>query len=211
MNPTVLFTALAVGLVAIAAWSRVSEALRVASLARASAALGMRFEAQGGRYLNRGLAGVPSVRALGGVVGRNLVTDGRLALLELVTRDGRRRVVAALEVHGVPPFCVEARRPGVSGRASSVEAADDELAPVAPPLFFEHYRVYGHDHGAVHALWSPELAARLLARPGWNLEAHGHHLVAWHDAATHLEPRALREVVDTHRALLAEVTRSSIA
>lgn len=206
MNTTMLFTAMLVGLVAIAAWSRVAESWRVGALARTAASLGLRFEAHGGRFLNRGHGGAPCVRALGGAVGRNLVSDDVFNLLELVAHDGRRVVMAVAPAKGIPSVRIEARRPGVAGRASSIEAAEDELMPAAPAAFFEAYRVFGD--ASVGDRWSPALVELLLAQPGWNVETWNATLFAWNDAQDHLAPATLAAQVAAHRAIVRAVMQT---
>ncbi len=197
MSPSALFALLVSGLLAIAAWSRLSELHRASSLARAAVALGLRFEAHAGRFIARGPGGLSLFRA-GGGVGRNLVTDGRVTLFDYHLRGGPEgrssdvslMVVGAAEARGLAPFRLEFKRPGAFGLGSAVYAAADEVELAAPPAFAEQYRLFGDDPAAVHALFSPAVLRFFADNPGWTVESKGAWLVA-HDGSGHLEPGRL--------------------
>ncbi len=209
MSPSALFTVMASGLLAIAAWSRLAEAYRVSALARAAARLGMRFEARAGRFITNG-PGALSLFRVGGGLGRNLVTDGRITLFEFVSRataDGRQPVeaqviVAAVEARGAPSFRLEFKRPGAFGLTSSVYAASDELTPEGPDGFAESYRLFGDDHGAVLGLFDARAVAFFAANPGWSVESNGAWMAVWQSVG-HLEPSSLGAQVEAHRAVVA--------
>ncbi|MFO0653301.1 MAG: hypothetical protein U0326_44180 [Polyangiales bacterium] len=207
MSPTALFTVMISGLLAIAAWSRLSEAYRVSALARAASALGMRFESRAGRFITNG-PGALSLFRVGGGLGRNLVTDGRLTLFEYLSRataDGRQPVeaqvvVAVTEARGVPPFRLEFKRPGAFGLTSGVYAASDEITFEGHHGFAESYRLFGEDHAAVAALFDASALAFFAANPGWSVETNGAWLAVW-EGAGHLDPSSLAAQVERHRAV----------
>lgn len=198
------------GLLAIAAWSRVAEVYRARTLSRAAAALGFRFEPLAGRFINRGPANLALFR-VGGGVGRNLVTDGRLTLFEHLTRanldglqpDGALVTVSAVACPGVAPFRLEFRRPGAFGTASSVDAARDEVDVDGPAAFTDVYRVFSDDPDAARALFHPDVVAFFAENPGWSVESNGAWLAA-HRGVAHLDARRLAAQVDAHRRVVAQ-------
>lgn len=203
---------MASGLLAIAAWSRLSEAYRVSGLARAAAKLGMRYESRAGRFITAG-PGALSLFRVGGGLGRNLISDGRLTLFEYLSRattDGRQPegslvTVAAAEARGVPSFRLEFKRPGAFGLTSAVYASSDEVTPEADVDFTDHYRLFSEDRAAVYALFGPRLVDFFAANQGWCVESNGAWLVAYQSVG-HLDPARLAEQVEAHRRVVALFT-----
>lgn len=209
MSPSALFALLVSGLLAIAAWSRLSELHRASSLARAAVALGLRFEANAGRFITHGPSALSLFR-VGGGVGRNLVTDGRVTLFDFVARggpdarspEGTLMTVGAARTEALPPFRLEFKRPGAFGLSSSVYAAADEIEVYAPRAFADQYRLFGVDREAVLARFTPAVLRFFADNPGWCVESNGPWLVA-HEGAGHLEPRRLAEQVAALRRIVA--------
>lgn len=209
VSPSALFALLVSGLLAIAAWSRLSELHRASSLARAAVALGLRFEAHAGRFIARGPSGLALFRVSGGV-GRNLVTDGRVTLFDYLARggpdarspEGSLMVVGAAEARGLVAFRLEFKRPGAFGLGSAVYAAADEIELPAPAAFAEQYRLFGDDPAAVAARFTPAVMRFFAANPGWSVESNGAWLIA-HDGAGHLEPARLAAQLAAVRQVVA--------
>ncbi len=200
MSPSTLATVLAVGLIAIAAGSRLSEVYRTASLQRAAAALGFRYEPRAGRFLTAGPGRLPLFRA--GGVGRHLVTNGALSLFEYVAlpaQGGELSLMGAAEAKGVPSFRLERKLPGVAALAY---AGGEEVALDAPAAFYERFQLVAEDPTAVRERFTPEVVKALLADPSWSVECDGRWLVATR-ARAHLEPSQLGEQLSSLRALVS--------
>lgn len=200
MTPSTLATVLAAGLIAIAAGSRLSEVYRTASLQRAAAALGFRYEPRAGRFLTAGPGRLPLFRA--GGIGRHLITDGTLSLFEytaLPAQGGELSLMGAAEAKGLPAFRLERKLPGV---AASAYAGGEEVSLDAPDEFSEHFQLVSEEPSAARERFTREVARALLADPTWSVECDGRWLVAVR-ARAHLDPSQLGEQVASLRALVA--------
>ncbi len=203
MNASTLFIVFVSGLLVLAAWSRLAELYRKSALSRAAAALGMRFEERAGRFITSGPGSHPLFRA-GGAVGRHLVSDGRVALFEHLSRaasaGGMWRTVGAAKVGAMPSFRLEFKRPGVFGLVGSAYTPADEVTLDAPDAFHERYQLFSDDEAATRALFSDAAVAFFAAHGGYCVESRAGWLVV-DEGIGMMDPGALAKQLDAVRTL----------
>lgn len=201
MSPPDLAALLLAGAFSIAMWTRLAELRRGASLRRAAAAMGWRYEPFGDAFVKKNLGALPLMRH-GRSLAKNLVTDGRLTLFDYAWRSGpgsltsgaAMQAVGAAQAAGLPAFRLEFKRPATFGVPSAVYAPDDEVDLPGPSAFTDQYRVFGRDPEGLAARFTRPVLAFFAEHPGWCVEADGRWLIAYQEStqldAEHLGPRA---------------------